>query len=604
MIIPRDVIDEILAKLDIVDVVGERVNLKKMGANYKGLCPFHNEKTPSFIVNPDKQIFKCFGCNVGGDLIGFVEKAEGISFYEAIKKLAETAGVKLPEQQNLSPAIKQIQDRKQELLVLNMMARDYFVSKLKEEGNKGIEYSKQRALTPDTLSAFYIGFADSAWEGLSTHLTKRIKEMGKAVSLGLVKEKNGKYYDTFRERLMFPILNHRGEVVAFGGRLVGAGSEDSPKYINSKESEVYKKGEVLYGLYQTGKNIREKGYAIVVEGYMDFISLYQAGIKNVIATLGTSFTERQVLLLRRYTDRVVLFYDSDNAGIEAAKRSFIPLLQNGFKVDGLFLEDELDPDEAIQSFGKDKLEQMLDTAKPLMNRVIVDKFSSSINMSEKPKVVSEILAYIGLIPDNVTRAFWVKELSLRSGIAPKELNDLLRTYIKTPAKDVQNDYAARVLKTTKVAHVYKHTIKALFTMPNLLNNIFDEEWDEYLPSDFRNFLFGIRELYISKGSLDLSDWIHTSRGTDFTWVESFLAQETINNSMENRSEKTEKTFYGCMIMFKMGTLEKKCQESLGRIKNGEHSENTLREYNAIIVEIKQLKEMLGTMDHGVIGGTQ
>jgi len=596
LIIPRDVIDEILAKLDIVDVIGERVNLKKTGANYKGLCPFHNEKTPSFIVNPDKQIFKCFGCNVGGDVIGFVEKVEGISFYEAVKKLADIAGVKLPEQQNISPAIKQVQDRRQELLNINMMARDYFVSKLKGPETKGIEYAKQRALTAETLSSFYIGFADSSWEGLSTHLTKKIKEMGKVVSLGLVKEKNGRYYDTFRERLMFPILNHRGEVVAFGGRLVGPGTEDSPKYINSKESDVYKKGEVLYGLYQTGKNIREKGYAVVVEGYMDFISLYQSGIRNVIATLGTSFTERQVLLLRRYTDRVVLFYDSDNAGIEAAKRSFAPLLQNGFKVDALFVEDELDPDEAVQHFGKDKLEQMLDTAKPLMNRVIVDKFSSSMNMSEKPKVVSEILAYMGLIPDQVTRAFWVKELSLRSGIAPKELNDLLRMYIKAPTKEVQNDYAARVLKTTKVAPVYKHTIKSLFTVPSLLNNVFDEEWDEYLPSDFRIFLFGVKELYMAKGKLDISDWIHVSRGTDFTWVESFLAKETINNPTENKSEKTEKTFYGCMIMFKMGTLEKKCQESLGRIKNGENSENTLREYNAIIVEIKQLKEMLGTME--------
>jgi DNA primase len=422
---------------------------------------------------------------------------------------------------------------------------------------------------------------------------KKIKEMGKAVSLGLVKEKNGKYYDTFRERLMFPILNHRGEVVAFGGRLVGLGSEDSPKYINSKESDVYKKGEVLYGLYQTGKSIREKGYAIVVEGYMDFISLYQAGITNVIATLGTSFTERQVLLLRRYSDRVVLFYDSDKAGIEAAKRSFAPLLENGFKVDALFLDDDMDPDEAIQEFGKEKLEKLLDTAKPLMNRIIVDKFSSSLNMSDRPKVVSEILAYIGLIPDQVARAFWIKELSLRSGIAPRELNDLLRSYIRTQAKTSQNDTAARILSSTKIPHVYKHTIKSLFVLPDLLRSVFDEEWDAYLPEDLRNFLFSVKELYLKKGNLDVSDWIYLSRNTNFAWVESFLAKESIN---AHKTEKTERTFYGCMIMFKMAVLEKKCQDSLSRIKNGEHSENTLREYNAIIVEIKQLKEMFGTIE--------
>jgi DNA primase len=597
LIIPRDIIDEILAKLDIVDVIGERVSLKKTGANYKGLCPFHNEKTPSFIVNQDKQIFKCFGCNVGGDVIGFVEKVEGISFYDAVKKLAEHAGVKLPEPKNITPAIRELQDKKQELLTINMMARDYFVSRLKAGDNKGLEYSKGRKIGQETLASFYIGYADASWDGLSTHLMKKIKEMGKAVSLGLVKEKNGKYYDTFRERLMFPILNHRGEVVAFGGRLVGLGSEDSPKYINSKESDVYKKGEVLYGLYQTGKSIREKGYAIVVEGYMDFISLYQAGITNVIATLGTSFTERQVLLLRRYSDRVVLFYDSDKAGIEAAKRSFAPLLENGFKVDALFLDDDMDPDEAIQEFGKEKLEKLLDTAKPLMNRIIVDKFSSSLNMSDRPKVVSEILAYIGLIPDQVARAFWIKELSLRSGIAPRELNDLLRSYIRTQAKTSQNDTAARILSSTKIPHVYKHTIKSLFVLPDLLRSVFDEEWDAYLPEDLRNFLFSVKELYLKKGNLDVSDWIYLSRNTNFAWVESFLAKESINASQEgHKTEKTERTFYGCMIMFKMAVLEKKCQDSLSRIKNGEHSENTLREYNAIIVEIKQLKEMFGTIE--------
>lgn len=186
MIIPRDIIDEILAKLDIVDVIGECVSLKKTGANYKGLCPFHNEKTPSFIVNPDKQIFKCFGCNVGGDVIGFVEKVEGLSFYDAVKKLAEHTGVKLPEPKNITPAIRELQDKKQELLSINMMARDYYVSRLKSSGNKGLEYSNKRKIDPETLASFYIGYADDSWDGLSVHLMKKIKEMGKAVSLGLV----------------------------------------------------------------------------------------------------------------------------------------------------------------------------------------------------------------------------------------------------------------------------------------------------------------------------------------------------------------------------------------------------------------------------------
>ena len=181
--------------------------------------------------------------------------------------------------------------------------------------------------------------------------------------------------------------------------------------------------------------------------------------------------------------------------------------------------------------------------------------------------------------------------------SPRDLNDLLKNYIRTQAKPSQNDTAARILKATKVPHVYKNTIKSLFILPDLLRNVFDEEWDAYLPEDLRNFLFSIKELYLKKGNLDISDWIYLSKNTNFAWVENFLAKESINSSQDgHRTEKTEKTFYGCMIMFKMATLEKKCQDSLSRIKNGEHSENTLREYNAIIVEIKQLKEMFGTIE--------
>jgi len=212
-------------------------------------------------------------------------------------------------------------------------------------------------------------------------------------------------------------------------------------------------------------------------------------------------------------------------------------------------------------------------------------------------VVSEILAYIGLIPDQVTRAFWLKELSLRSGIAPRDLNDLLKSYIRVQTKTSQNNTTARALNVTKIPYVYKHTIKSLFVLPELLRSVFDEEWDTYLPEDLRNFLFSVKELYLKKGILDLADWMYLSKNTNFSWVENFLAKETINSSQDgHKTEKTERTFYGCMMMFKMATLEKKCQDSLGKIKNGEHSENTLREYNAIIVEIKQLKEMLGTME--------
>ncbi|MEI6080280.1 MAG: DNA primase, partial [bacterium] len=397
--ITQNVIEEIKSKLDIVDIASERIGLKKTGSNYKGCCPFHSEKTPSFIVNPDKQIFHCFGCHVGGDVISFVEKIENISFYEAVVKLAEIANVKLPTVER-SYEEKKLLDKRQELVNINIIARDHFISRIKTTGNKAQTYAKLRGLSEETMKTFYIGYAPEEWDSLATAITKKGISLGGAVSLGLVKETNGKYYDTFRDRIMFPILNNRGDVVAFGGRILEP-KEDSPKYINSRESDLYKKGEVLYGLYQTSKSIRDMGYAVVVEGYMDFISLYQAGIRNVVATLGTSFTDKQVGLIKRYTDRIVLFYDSDEAGINAAKRSFVPLLENGLKVDALFLEDEMDPDDAVIKLGKEELESRLKKAKPLMGKIISDKFSVEHRIDEVAKITKEILGYIALIPDNV-----------------------------------------------------------------------------------------------------------------------------------------------------------------------------------------------------------
>lgn len=595
MIIPRDIIDEVRSKVDIVDIIGERVRLKKTGANYKGLCPFHNEKTPSFVVNQDKQIFKCFGCSAGGDVIGFVERADGLSFFEAVKKLADYAGVRIPEQKQISPALKQIHDRKQELIDVNLMAREYFVKTLKIAGSKAYNYAKERRLSEETLSAFYIGSADSSWDGLATFLNSKVGEMSKPVSLGLIKEKNGKYYDTFRDRLMFPIMNHRGEVLAFGGRIIEA-NPDSPKYINSKESEIYKKGEVLFGLYQTAKYIREQGFAVVVEGYMDFLSLYQAGIKNVIATLGTSFTEKQVLLLRRYTDRVVLFYDTDKAGIEAAKRSLVPLLENGFKVDALFLEEGMDPDDAVKKIGSDELYKRLWSAKPLMHRIISDRFTQSAGMSDKPKLVSEILAYIGLMPNSVERVFWLQELSLRTGIPGKQLSELLRSYIKSSTKQDLSPVKNNSAIFAKIPPIYKNTIRSIFVMPDLLANVFDEEWDIYMPADLRSLLFGLRELFISKGVLDITDWLYLAKNSGFMWIESFLAKEFINTKDKDGIEKIEELFYGCMIQFKIASLQKKCKDSLAQMNNIEQSEKSLREYSEIILEIKQLKEtLLGLM---------
>jgi len=572
--------------LDIVDVVSEKVLLKKAGSNYKGLCPFHREKTSSFVVSPEKQIFRCFGCNEGGDAISFVQKTEGFTFYEAVVKLADMAGVTIPVSEKEDKDYGLRQSRKQEFLNINILAKDYYINLMKDKNSDVAKYVKGRGLTEETLKEFNVGYATGAWDGLYINFVNKGISMAKAAELGLVKEKTGKYYDTFRERLMFPIQNHSGDIVAFGGRII-KDVPDAPKYLNSKDSEVYTKGDVLYGLNKTKAFIREASYVVVVEGYMDFISLYQAGIKNIVATLGTAFTEKQAQLIKRYTDRVVLFYDSDDAGIKAAKRSLPMLLEKGIKTDALFLEDGLDPDEAIREYGFDKLSKMILNAGPLLGFVLSEKFLKDKSVDDISKSTSDILAYIGLIPDAVTRLLWIKELSFRSGVTTKELNGLLKRYIKVDGQNYNKEQkqTLSIKMTNKVDPLHKRLMAVFFADPSLSQRVFDDDWSSYMPSELMNIVYEVKTLYAERKNIDVSGWIEISRKTGCNWIENLLTEGLIDK--KNNFDNPEKEFSGCMVRFKINHLEHTKRDLLKRIKEGEDTENTLREYEAIIKDIKR-----------------
>jgi DNA primase len=592
--ITQDIIEEIKSRLDIVDIVSDRVVLRKTGSNYKGLCPFHKEKTPSFTVNQDKQIFHCFGCNTGGDIISFLEKTEGLSFYDAIIKLAELAGVKLKVKDS-SPEQQKAIDKKQELMNINLVSRDYYISNINTPGSQALEYIKLRGLSQETIKKFNIGYATDSWDGLSTLFSKKGVSLADAVSLGLIKENNGRYYDTFRARLIFPILDNRGATVAFGGRILEP-KENAPKYLNSKESEIYKKGEILYGLHATGQEIRDAGFAVVVEGYMDLLSLYQAGIKNVVATLGTAFTEKQVFLIKRYTGRVVLFYDSDEAGIAAAKRSFEVLLKSGLNVDALFLENNMDPDDAVKNLGSDNLIKRLKNAKPLMERLISDKFAEESRIDKLSELTKEILAYIAMIPDNVSRIFWLKEISLRTGIDTKDLNSLLASYTKPVLKqniDKKNNTTLRPYE--KVDPLHRKIIMTMFFLPELSKVLTEDEWEQYVPAEIKTMASKCLKLLEQRSELSISDWLYIAKESGISWFESMLSGEIINRK-DNQGMNFEKEFYGCLVKFKMNFLEKSRLDSLKRIREGQSSESSLREYKAIVQEINRLKPMLGNME--------
>lgn len=340
----QSVIDEIKSRCSIVDVISPLVQLKRTGTNFKGLCPFHNEKTPSFVVSDTKQLFTCFGCGATGDVIEFIKRYYNLTFPEAVERIALQCGIPIPETYG-------DQGKKKEgYYEINRQAARYFYKAFVEKANPGLKYMLGRGIEPGVLKTFGIGYADDAWESLSGELTTAGFDREMLLELGLVSEKNGRIYDKFRSRVMFPIISTRGKVIGFGGRIIGEGE---PKYLNSQESLVFQKKYNLFGLNLTRSEIQKEGYAVLVEGYMDVISLYQHGVRNVAASLGTALTQQQARLLKRYTDNVVLCYDSDNAGIEAALRGADVLRSEGLDVRVLNVPQEKDPDEYIKKHGRD-----------------------------------------------------------------------------------------------------------------------------------------------------------------------------------------------------------------------------------------------------------
>lgn len=337
-------IEELKDRIDIVDVIGSVVNLKRTGANHKGLCPFHSEKTPSFIVSEQRQTYHCFGCGEGGDVISFVEKYYNLDFLGAAEKLADSIGAKLKKTGRRDES----SDR---LLEMNRKAAIFFYKAMRSGPNPGLSYMAGRGMDAQTMRDFGIGWADGEWTSLHDHLASLGYKDEEMLEVGLVsKADSGRIYDRFRSRVIFPIMNTSGKVIGFGGRIVGDGE---PKYLNSQESTVFKKKYNLYGLNVTRQYIQKENRAILVEGYMDVVSLYQAGVRCVSASLGTALTENQANMLRRYTKNVVLSYDADEAGQNATARGMDILKDAGCDVGIVIVSDGKDPDEFIKKRGKE-----------------------------------------------------------------------------------------------------------------------------------------------------------------------------------------------------------------------------------------------------------
>lgn len=355
MAFDNNFIDELKTRVNIVDVVGREVSLKKAGSSYKGLCPFHSEKTPSFNVNEERQFYHCFGCGEKGDVIHFVERYYNLSFVESVEKLCEDYGIRMPEQK------RGYRTDYNKYYEINRKAARFFFRKLTEGPNPGYTYLRKRGLKDNTIQKFGLGYAPDSWNALMNHLEKEGVTTQDMLKLGLIQQGRKGYYDKFRNRVIFPIINTAGKVIGFGGRALG---DVQPKYLNSSESDIFLKKNNLYALNITKKDISSEDQVLMVEGYMDVISLYQNGIHNVTASLGTALTENQGRLISRYTKNVVLSYDADNAGINAAMRGIDIIRKAECDVRILQINDGKDPDEFVRKNGKEAFLELIRNAVP------------------------------------------------------------------------------------------------------------------------------------------------------------------------------------------------------------------------------------------------
>ena len=430
--IPEEKISEIRNTADIGEIISDVVQLKRTGKNYIGLCPFHSEKTPSFTVSPDKQIFHCFGCGTGGNVFTFLMKHDGITFPEAVKMLANRYGVSLPPPQ-LTPEQKRRVNEKDKILKINHLAAQRYREILVGESSGGParDYLKRRGLNPDSLDAFQIGYAPQGWENIIRHLNRQQISAEWMWKSGLVlPRKNGNgYYDRFRERIVFPIIDLRDKVIGFGGRVI---DDTLPKYLNSPETSVYSKSRSLYGIHHAKSHCREKAEVLVVEGYLDVIALYQHGIRNVVATLGTALTQQHVRMLKGLIGnhgKVILVFDSDDAGLKAAQRSIEVFDKEYVNAQVLVLKSGYDPDTYVFEFGAEAFLGMVSKAMgfiPFLLETALKNFGMTIE--GKVKAVSELLPYLYAVSDSVERSLLVHSISERLAVPEKALLERLAEY--------------------------------------------------------------------------------------------------------------------------------------------------------------------------------
>lgn len=459
-----EIIDQVRQASSIVEIASQYTTLKRRGRKWVGLCPFHTEKTPSFTVDDEKQLYHCFGCGVGGDVFSLLMERENLTFPEALKSLAEKYRIPLPAQQRVRPEVLKLEEK---LFKTNELAVGYFKKNLynTQEGKKALEYLKNRGLSEETIQTLKIGYALNAWTALLDAFRSKDIPVSLLEKAGLVLpgSRPGEYRDRFRGRVIFPIFSLTGRVVGFGGRTI---VDAEPKYLNSPETPLYSKGKLLYGLNFTKDAVRREGTAILVEGYTDFSALYQAGFTNVVASLGTALTAWQVGQVMRFAQRLVVNYDGDAAGRTAMARAVPIGFEKGLNVEVLVLPDGLDPDAYIKKHGRDKYQALLKKTVTGLD-FLIDAMAAGARMSvpeEKGKVAHAVVREIEKVPDPVARSEYLRRASAKLGVG----EELLRSLVGRKGPDKAADEPGLFCPAEK------RLFQILMTDRSIANEIFAE----------------------------------------------------------------------------------------------------------------------------------
>ena len=490
----RSTVDELLQRINIIDIVSRYVKLRKGGKDFIGLCPFHNEKTPSFTVSIEKQIYYCFGCHEGGNAINFVMKYENMSFQEALESLAREYGIE----------IKKGGSRRSTSFDAMGKLADFYHSNLKRSGH-AVEYLSRRGIPSDTIDEFKLGFSDRSRQGVQAFIKNSGIPADVFLSTGVLRAKEGSIYDMFMGRIVIPIFDVNKKVIGFGGRAIE--KEAFPKYINSPESPIFSKGTTLFGIDKTRKHITEKNEVFIVEGYFDFIALYANGLRNVVSTLGTSVTEGQLSRLRNYTDNITLMLDGDEAGIKSALRLISLFSDLDLNSGMIVLPDGHDPDSFVRKEGMEGLSKIIGTKKPILDYYFdhcMDKWGTG-TLESKRIFIKSILPYIEGIKDGVKKRLYTKRLSELTGVEEYYFWD--RFNEKEAAQNSKDDTSSNTIE--------RKVVGALMGKPSLLGTLKEKGVMSYVKdAEIRAILVNMCDFYERRGDIEVNSFISALERTD------------------------------------------------------------------------------------------